>query len=369
MAPSQPKVILSVQGLDKRYDGVWAVRQVSFEVYESEILVLLGPSGCGKSTTLRLLAGLERPDSGEVRLREKTIVHSEKGIFTPPEKRNMGMVFQAFAVWPHMTVEDHVAFPLLVRRCRKEEISKRVGRALDFVGLSGLEKRLSTQLSGGQQQRLALARALVYEPDILLLDEPLSNLDAQLRQQMRLELKNLQRQLGTTFVFVTHDQSEAMTLAHRIALMKDGRIEQMGTPDEVYENPSTLFAHSFLGTSIRLEGRWTSDGDEACVQISGGYRLRLKSNRDKATKDTAPERVLVTVRPEGLQILSDQRAPKDNEIEAEVQDIINLGDRYEVALKGCSAEFVLQVSKHLRLRSRERVLIAVDPARAKIWPI
>lgn len=368
MKPSASKVILNVQDLNKSYGGVRVLDQVSFDVYESEILVLLGPSGCGKSTTLRLLAGLERPDSGAVRLRNKTIVDSQSGLFTPPEKRNMGMVFQAFAVWPHMTVEDHVAFPLLVRRCSKGEIAEKVRKSLEFVGLGGLEKRLSTQLSGGQQQRLALARALVYEPDILLLDEPLSNLDAQLRQQMRLELKNLQRQLGTTFVFVTHDQDEAMTLAHRVALMRNGKIEQLGTPDEVYESPNSLFVHSFLGTSIRFEGRWMQDRQGPCVQLSDRYRLRLSSDGDGGTTTPAASQALVALRPENLQIVSEKREPKENEIEAEVRDVINLGDRYELALKGCDAEFVLEVSKRVRVRAGEIILLAVDPAKVKVWP-
>ncbi|HTN71805.1 MAG TPA: ABC transporter ATP-binding protein [Methylomirabilota bacterium] len=362
------RVILNVQALSKYYDNVCVLDQVSFEVYEREILVLLGPSGCGKSTTLRLLAGLERPDAGSIHLREKTVVDAQTGIFTPAEKRNMGMVFQAFAVWPHMTVEDHVAFLLLVRRCSKEEISRRVQRALDFVGLSGLETRLSTQLSGGQQQRLALARALVYEPDVLLLDEPLSNLDAQLRQQMRLELKNLQRQLGTTFVFVTHDQDEAMTLAHRVALMRNGKIEQLGTPDEVYDKPNSLFVHSFLGTSIRFDGEWMKDNDGPYVWLSNRYRLRVRPDHDGTTSAPIAGQALVSVRPEDLQIVSEKREPKDNEIEAKVQDVINLGDRYEVALKGCAADFVLQVSKQLRVRSSEVVLLTVDPSRVKVWP-
>jgi ABC-type Fe3+/spermidine/putrescine transport system ATPase subunit len=367
MEPSS-KSILKVQGLSKYYGGVCVLDQVSFDVYESEILVLLGPSGCGKSTTLRLLAGLERPDTGSIHLREKTVVDSESGIFTPAEKRNLGMVFQAFAVWPHMTVEEHVAFPLLVRRCSKQEISRRVHRTLDFVGLGGLETRLSTQLSGGQQQRLALARALVYEPDVLLLDEPLSNLDAQLRQQMRLELKNLQRQLGTTFIFVTHDQDEAMTLAHRVALMRDGKIEQLGTPDEVYEKPNSLFVHSFLGTSIRFEGSWTEDENGPCLRLSDRYRLRVRPDGNRMSGAAAAAQALVAVRPEDLQIVSEKRAPNDNEIEAEVREVINMGDRYEVALKGCNTEFVLEVSKRLKVRSKELVLLAVDPSKVKVWP-
>jgi ABC-type Fe3+/spermidine/putrescine transport system ATPase subunit len=243
----------------------------------------------------------------------------------------------------------------------------RVHRALEFVGLAGLESRLSTQLSGGQQQRLALARALVYEPDILLLDEPLSNLDAQLRQQMRLELKNLQRQLGTTFVFVTHDQDEAMTLAHRVALMRNGKIEQLGTPEEVYDNPNSLFVHSFLGTSIRFEGKWREDSQGACLELMDRYRLRPEPDA-KAKKVAAGGRVLAALRPEDLQMVAARRPAQENEIEAEVRDVINLGDRYELALTGCDAEFVLEVSKRHRVQTGERVLLAVDPARIKVWP-
>jgi ABC-type Fe3+/spermidine/putrescine transport system ATPase subunit len=369
MQRSSSRVILKAQGLSKYYQGVCVLDQVSFEVYESEILVLLGPSGCGKSTTLRLIAGLERPDAGTVQLKENLIVDSQSGIFTPAEKRNMGMVFQAFAVWPHLTVEEHIAFPLLVRRCAKSEIAKRVRRALEFVGLAGLESRLSTQLSGGQQQRLALARALVYEPDILLLDEPLSNLDAQLRQQMRLELKNLQRQLGTTFIFVTHDQDEAMTLAHRVALMRDGKIEQLGTPEEVYDNPSTLFVHSFLGTSIRFEGKWKEDGESPCLELMNRYRLRLDAVGARTMNVTGDGKALAALRPEDFQIVKERRPPRDNEIEAEVRDVINLGDRYELALKGCETEFVLEVSKRHHVRAGELILLAVDPARIRVWPM
>ena len=369
MPQPSAKVILSVDGLSKYYDAACVLDQVSFQVYEREILVLLGPSGCGKSTTLRLIAGLERPDAGVVRLKENVVVDARSGIFSPAEKRNMGMVFQAFAVWPHLTVEEHVAFPLLVRRVSKNEINAKVGRALEFVGLSGLEKRLSTQLSGGQQQRLALARALVYEPDILLLDEPLSNLDAQLRQQMRLELKNLQRQLGTTFIFVTHDQDEAMTLAHRVALMRNGKIEQVGTPQEVYDDPNSLFVHSFLGTSIRFEGRWLEDSQGGCIQLMNRYRLRFNALGDGRKNISSDGRALAALRPEDLQIVAAKRPPQDNEIEAEVRDVINLGDRYELALKGCDTEFVLEVSKRHRVNAGENILLAVDPARIKVWPI
>ena len=239
--------IVSVRNLVKCYGDVRAVDGVSFDVYAGEILVILGPSGCGKSTTLRALAGLERPDSGEIVLNGKVVSDPQRGIFVPPEKRNTGMVFQSFAIWPHMTVEEHLTLPLRVRGFQRKERRSRVEQMIEFVDLTGLGPRNGTDLSGGQQQRLSLARALVYEPDLLLLDEPLSNLDAQLRQQMRVELKNLQAKLKATFLFVTHDQLEAMTLADRILVMQAGHIQQLGPPGELYKEPVTPFVHAFFG--------------------------------------------------------------------------------------------------------------------------
>jgi len=366
MSLNGKKVILRVQDLTRFYGNVHAVNGVSFDVYEGEILVLLGPSGCGKSTTLRVLAGLERPQSGQVSLKGNAIVDVAGGIFFAPEKRNMGMVFQTFAVWPHMTVSDHVAFPLLVRRHPRKEIREKVEKTLAFVNLSGLESRLATQLSGGQQQRLALARALVYEPDILLLDEPLSNLDAKLRHQMRVELKKLQQTLGTTFIFVTHDQIEAMSLAHRVALMKDGQIEQIGLPDDLYENPSTSFVHSFLGTTVSFEGKWVQKPEGWFVQLAGKFRLKMPN--ELSAGPLMKDHVLVTVRPDDLELICEKRPPRDNEIEAQVESISNLGDRCETAFRGCNAEFVLQTRKRLAIADGERVLLRINPEKAKIWP-
>jgi iron(III) transport system ATP-binding protein len=368
VSPNQKKITLHVKDLSRCYGNVWAVRGVSFEVYEGEILVLLGPSGCGKSTTLRLLAGLERPQSGHISLKEKTIVDVSRGILLPPDKRNMGMVFQSFAVWPHMSVADHVAFPLKVRHCPQDEIRGKVERALAFVNLSGLEDRMATQLSGGQQQRLSLARAIVYEPDILLLDEPLSNLDAKLRHQMRVELKKLQQRLGTTFIFVTHDQIEAMSLAHRVALMKNGQIEQMGTPDELYEKPSTAFVHSFLGNTVSFEGKWVRQPQNCFVEIADRFRIKPIARGATGVNSGGVDRVLVTVRPDDLELICENRPPDDNEIEAELESVSNLGSCCEAALRACGTEFVLQSRRRLVLRDGERVLLRVDPDRVKIWP-
>jgi ABC-type Fe3+/spermidine/putrescine transport system ATPase subunit len=368
MTPHQSKVILQARDLTRCYGEVWAVRGVSFEVYEGEILVLLGPSGCGKSTTLRILAGLERPQGGEISLKGKTIVDVLKGISLPTEKRNMGMVFQSFAVWPHMTVADHIAFPLLVRHYPRAEIPAKVQKALAFVNLSGMENRLATQLSGGQQQRLSLARALVYEPDILLLDEPLSNLDAKLRHQMRVELKKLQQKLGTTFIFVTHDQVEAMSLAHRVALIKDGQIEQIGTPEKLYENPSTAFVHSFLGNTVTFEGRWVNQAEDCFVEIADGFRIKPSVPAATGAYDKGVDKVLITIRPEDLELICQDRLPYDNEIIAELESVSNLGDGCETSLRGCGTEFVLHSRQRLRLRDGERVLLRINPEKVRIWP-
>jgi ABC-type Fe3+/spermidine/putrescine transport system ATPase subunit len=316
---------------------------------------------------LRLIAGLERADDGEIALRDKTIASVQRKVFLPPEKRNLGMVFQSFAVWLHMTVAEHVGFPLMVRRCSKKEILHRVAQALEFVNLYGVENRLATELSGGQQQRLALARALVYDPDILLLDEPLSNLDAKLRRQMRVELKLLQQRLGTTFVFVTHDQLEAMTLAHRVALMSDGCIEQIGDPSEVYDKPATSFVHTFLGTTVSFQGQWVEEGRGKFVQLLGGCRLRPKSSFNGGQVQSST-RVQITVRPSDLQVIEEHREAQENEIEASVESIINLGDEYEVAFKACETEFLLQVPKGLQLQEKQRILLRVNAERLRIWP-
>src|SRR4029077_13758118 len=251
--------VLSVRSLFTEYPGergtvVKAAQDVSFEVPEGKLFTLLGPSGCGKTTTLRSIAGLERPSSGEIEVAGKVMYSSAKRIFVAPNKRNFGMVFQSYAIWPHMNVFQNAAFPLEVRKLRKKEIEERVMRVLHAVQLDHLGDREATKLSGGQQQRLALARALVMEPQLLLLDEPLSNLDAKLRELMRFELKRLQRELRITTVYVTHDQSEALALSHEIAVMRDGHIVQIGPPRAVYDRPNSQFVADFVGTTNFVDG-------------------------------------------------------------------------------------------------------------------
>src|SRR5919199_2496409 len=247
---------LQLEHLVKQYGrgGDPAVQDLSLEVNDGEFVCLLGPSGCGKTTTLRMIGGFLKPDGGDVRIDGVSILRE------PPERRPTAMVFQRYALWPHMTVWDNIAFGLRVRRRPRDEISRRVEAVLDLVGLPAMGKRYPAQLSGGQQQRVALARALVLEPRILLLDEPLSNLDAQLRIYMRSELTAIQRRVGITTVFVTHDQEEAMSIADRIAVMNVGVLEQMDTPEEIYAHPATLFVATFIGTMNRLDATFDRAG-------------------------------------------------------------------------------------------------------------
>jgi iron(III) transport system ATP-binding protein len=237
--------------------GVRAVEGVSLASASGKFITLLGPSGCGKTTTLRCLAGLERPDAGRIVLDGTVVCDTDAGLFVPASERGIGMVFQSYAIWPHMTVFENVAFPLRVARTRRygsAEIRDRVARALDLVQLGGFESRPSTALSGGQQQRLALARGIVHEPKMLLLDEPLSNLDAKLREQMRVELKRLQARLGVTTVYVTHDQSEALALSDEIAVFEAGRIVQRGSPHDIYRAPNSRFVADFIGSANFIAG-------------------------------------------------------------------------------------------------------------------
>ncbi len=249
------ETVLALDRVSKRFSEAAAVDSVSLSIRRGEVFTLLGPSGCGKTTTLRLVAGLEHPDAGEITLRDRVVASAARRHFVAPNQRNLGMVFQSYAVWPHMTVFENVAYPLQLRGLPKAAVREKVARVLDLVGLGGLETRPGTLLSGGQMQRLALCRALVYEPDLLLLDEPFSNLDAKLREQMRVEVKLLQRRLGITVLFVTHDQVEALSLSDRIAVMHRGRVEQVGSPRALYERPASAFVRDFLGQTVVLTGR------------------------------------------------------------------------------------------------------------------
>src|SRR3954471_14617763 len=257
---------LSVEDLVVAYGSVKAVRNVTFTVEDGEFVSLLGPSGCGKTTTLRCIAGLEESSAGTIRIGEEIVAADGRDV--PPERRGINMVFQSYAVWPHMTVFENVAYGLRTRRESAATIDARVSETLNIVGLEGYASRYGTELSGGQQQRVALARAVVTSPRLLLIDEPLSNLDAGLRDRMRFELVELQRRLGQTSLYVTHDQSEAMLMSDRIILMKDGEMIQSGSPRDLYDRPATRFAAEFIGNANILEGAVVHSGDRGCAIVA-----------------------------------------------------------------------------------------------------
>jgi iron(III) transport system ATP-binding protein len=301
--------VLNVQGLHTEYVSdkgvvVKAAQDVSFEVPEGKLFTLLGPSGCGKTTTLRSIAGLEKPTSGLIKVNGETVFSagqgSDKGVFVQPNKRGFGMVFQSYAIWPHMTVFQNASFPLEVgqKKYSKQEIQTRVMKVLESVELAQYHDRDATRLSGGQQQRLALARALVMEPKLLLLDEPLSNLDSKLREKMRFELKKIQRELGITTIYVTHDQSEALALSHQIAVMRNGRIVQLGTPREIYESPNSEFVADFVGTInfIKATVRMVDASTRLMVVDSEIGVIQVPMNSDHSVGDS----VHVCVRPEDI---------------------------------------------------------------------
>jgi ABC-type Fe3+/spermidine/putrescine transport system ATPase subunit len=361
-----PQAVLQFRDVLKRYGDYTAVDRLSFELAAGEFFTLLGPSGCGKTTTLRLAAGLEDPDDGEILLNGTPIASPGRGILVPPDKRQMGMVFQSYAIWPHMTVFENVAFPLRVRAEAAGSLRKKVLDALELVGLGGLQERGATSLSGGQQQRVALARALAYTPTILLLDEPLSNLDAKLREQMRFELRALQRRLNLTVLYVTHDQTEAMTLSDRIAVMREGKIEQLGNAVEIYERPATTFVGDFLGRTVVLEGALKKSGRNLSLEFRGGERLSVGENHNGKFSDG--DAVRMVCRPEDVRILPD--GPVDaTEVRARVHEIAYLGDHLEYTVAACGRSIVVVSAKGERYAAGAAIRLAFDPARLTLLRI
>jgi putative spermidine/putrescine transport system ATP-binding protein len=311
----QPPLV-SFTGVQKSYDGAsLVVRDLDLEIRRGEFLTLLGPSGSGKTTTLMMLAGFESPTQGEICLAGTPITR------TPPHKRNFGMVFQNYALFPHMTVEQNVAYPLTVRKVPRDEQKKKVAQALDMVRLGPLGSRYPAQLSGGQQQRVALARALVFSPQLVLMDEPLGALDKQLREHMQVELKELHRQLGLTFVYVTHDQSEALAMSDRVAVFNDGAIQQIDTVDRLYETPSNRFVASFVGDNTMLEGVVTGSSGSGCmVGLANGVRV----SGVNVNGAQAGDRVVCCIRPERVELTGVLN--QANTFEATVADVLYFGD-------------------------------------------
>ena len=354
---------VAVENLTKSYGSDIVLDDLTFEVADGELFTLLGPSGCGKTTTLLSIAGFVKPDGGTIRCGAATFVDAGAKLDVPAERRNLGMVFQSYAIWPHMTVAENVAFPLQIRKAGKRARQTKVGDVLDLVELIDLANRYPHQLSGGQRQRVALARALVYEPSVLLLDEPFSNLDAKLRERARSWLKQLQRQLGLTTVFVTHDQDEAMQVSDRILVMDHGRLQQVATPEDVYRRPANRFVASFLGQCNLLPGtvhaRRSDDTMEIAVRDDS--RSFLAAGADVAIGTE----VTIAIRPESILLVETAPnrpaggAQRDNAIEVSVTDVSFLGDHYEYTVAAGAIELIAQSANRLSART---LMAVIEPS-------
>jgi iron(III) transport system ATP-binding protein len=346
-----------------------AVDDISLGIETGKLITLLGPSGCGKTTTLRCLAGLERPESGRIVIADTAVCDVAKGIFVSPSDRGVGMVFQSYAIWPHMTVFENVAFPLRVARERKysaAEIRDKVTRALDMVRMSGFEGRPATQLSGGQQQRLAFARGLVREPQILLLDEPLSNLDAKLREQMRVELKRLQKRLGITTVYVTHDQSEALALSDEIAVFNAGKIIQRGTPQEIYRTPTSQFVADFIGSANFLSGKVretvAADGTALVETVHGMFRCSFAQSVQPG------QAALVSARPEDFVLCENRPGDGYNVLAGKIVHRVFLGEVVDYLVDTIDGEIRVRVKPECDFRVGQQVHVGVPPQKCVALP-
>ena len=351
--------LLRVSHLSKSFGNVQAAKDVSFVVPQGTMISLLGPSGCGKTTTLRCIAGLESPHAGEIAIAGVTVTDVARDIQVPPEKRSIGMVFQSYAVWPHMTVFQNVAFPLKLRkRESRSHMEEKVNRTLKLVGLADFSDRPATNLSGGQQQRVALARALVAEPQLVLFDEPLSNLDAKLRDYMRVELIALQKRLGFTAVYVTHDQQEALALSDQLVIMNEGSIEQQGTPLEVYTLPQTSFVADFIGGSNLIRGKivGAKGAEHVLVEVEEeGNQLTCSMTREQ-TAGIQGKPVMVSFRPERTTIMplkaAESSLPEVNCLPGKVEAVLFLGEFYEYSVRVGSIR--------LKARSKAATPIPID---------
>ena len=353
---------LEIRNLVKIFGSDRAVDGIDFGVAQGEFLTLLGPSGCGKTTTLMCIAGLHQPDGGDIRLDRDCLTSVAQRIYLPPEQRGIGMVFQSYAIWPHMTVAQNVAYPLEVQRAPRQERQERVAEALRRVQLLDYADRPAPHLSGGQQQRVALARAIVFNPRLLLFDEPLSNLDAKLREEMRVELKRLQQTLGITSIYVTHDQAEALVLSDRIITMSKGRIEQEGDPRSIYARPANRFVSEFIGVANLLPGTvLETTRERALVEVSNGeasYTLQCGM-----ADDLSPgERITVSIRPEHIRLASDASAASErNCIEGEVAAAVFLGNYVDCRVQWGEVEWKVQAERRQAVRQGRRVWLSIAP--------
>ena len=346
---SQEKDFVVFDKIDKSYDGeVLVVKNLNLNIAKGEFVTMLGPSGSGKTTTLMMLAGFETPTNGEIFLESKPISK------IPPYEREIGMVFQNYALFPHMTVQENLSFPLEVRKLSKSEVQDKVKKALDMVELGNFGTRFPAQLSGGQQQRVALARALVFEPRLVLMDEPLGALDKNLREQMQYEIKHIHERIGITVVYVTHDQSEALTMSNRIAVFDEGVIQQLSTPDILYEKPENSFVAQFIGENNRMHGIIKSMDEKYCeVDLDGGGTVKaLKVNIGKVG-----ERTQLSVRPERVSVNIGEKSDENN-FKGDVKELFYLGDHIRARIEVCgNDEFIVKIPNEGNVNLKEGVSI------------
>jgi iron(III) transport system ATP-binding protein len=356
--------MVELDRLSKHFGAEKAVNDVNLSVAQGEFVTLLGPSGCGKTTTLRCIAGLERPDGGDIRIGGETVACAARGLYLNPEDRNIGMVFQSYAVWPHMTVFDNVAYGLRVRRAPSHVIKQRTMRALELVGLGHLAERYATKLSGGQRQRVALARAIVYEPKVVLFDEPLSNLDAKLREQMRIELVRLQHEVGITSIYVTHDQSEALVMSDRVVVMNKGVIQQVGDPQTIYARPANAFVANFIGVANLMQGTLVGRSGELCdLEIPlGAERAPLRVSAVGGDGAAKGQTLILSLRPEDIAVhLQKPAEAAGNLFEGEVIDTVYLGNFLECRVQVGRHEVGVQIDHYENLAPRQKVFLSFRP--------
>jgi len=359
---------IEITNLLKRFKKVVAVNHIQLEVKEGELLTLLGPSGCGKTTTLRCIAGLETPDDGDIVIDGKPMISEG---FVHPSNRGIGMVFQNYAVWPHMKVSNNVAYGLKLQKISRKIVQERTQEALELVGLEGKGNRYPSQLSGGEQQRVALARALVRNPKVLLLDEPLSNLDAKLREKMRFEIKGLVKRMGITAVYVTHDQAEAMVISDRIAVMDSGDIVQIGTAQEIYKSPANKFVADFIGTMNFISGEIVQSPQDTpsvsgavCVRTEFSERVLCKT--DGVMEATPGKKVFVSIRPEDVEVFTDPPQDRENVFKGTIAHKAYLGNFLYFFVNVNGTTIQAQVQHNLPQDEGQEVHLFLDPQKCMI---
>ncbi|MBT8369545.1 MAG: ABC transporter ATP-binding protein [Deltaproteobacteria bacterium] len=355
---------IEIQNLFKRFKNVVAINHIELKVDQGEMLTLLGPSGCGKTTTLRCVAGLEKPDEGDIVIDGKPMLSQG---FVQPSKRGIGMVFQNYAVWPHMKVYSNIVYGLKIQKMSKQQINEKARKVLELVGLSGLEDRYPAQLSGGQQQRVALARALVGNPKVLLLDEPLSNLDAKLREELRFEIKSLVRRMGITSVYVTHDQAEAMVISDRIVVMESGNVVQIGTAQEIYAKPANRFVADFIGTMNFMPADVVDvlpDATGVNVRTEFSDKILCTTSGNMAT--SAGEKVYASIRPEDVEVFTKPPQAKENLFKGTIAHRAYLGNFLYFFVSVNDTMIRVQVPHHLPQEEGQNLYLHLNPQKCML---